>query len=111
MIQLIDVVKQLNILLFGLDECRYNLVDIIYSCRFHDRLKRFLDNLSVAHVLIQQVLLLNVLVYDRVYTNGQDLDWVCKLLLRTVALFRSHRATKTLVIEFDLLVLFFQLFL
>ena len=62
LVELVNVVEELDVLLFSFDECSDNLVDVVDSRGFHDRLKGLLDNLRVPHILVQQALLLDILV-------------------------------------------------
>ena len=62
LVQFVNVVEELNVLLFSFDEGCDDFVDVIYSRSLHDCLEGFLNNLCVPHILIQQALLLNILV-------------------------------------------------
>ena len=62
LVELVNVVEELDVLLFSFDECSDNLVDVVDSRGLHDRLKGLLDNLRVPHILVQQALLLDILV-------------------------------------------------
>ena len=53
LVQLIDVVEELEVLLFALDVCRDDLVDIADASGFHNCLEGLLDDLGVPHVLIE----------------------------------------------------------
>ena len=108
---MIDIVEELNVLFFCLDERSDDFVDIIDSCCFHNCLKSFLNDLSVAHVLVKQALFLDVLVNGGIYTNLENLNRVSEFLLCALTLLSFHCATQTFVIEFDFLIFGFKLFL
>ena len=110
LVQLVDIVKQLNVLLFSLDECSNDLVNVIDTSSFHYGLEGLLDNLGVTHVLIQQALLLFIFLRHCVQSNLQDLDRVLEFLL-ALALLRLHRPAQTLVVEFNFLVFLLELLL
>ena len=111
MIQLIDIVEELHVLLFCFDESGNDFIDVIDASSFHNSLESFLNNLCITYILIKKSLFLQVLVHNGVETNGEDFDWVCKLLLSALTFLCFHRTTQTLVVEFDLLVFFFKLLL
>ena len=111
LVQLIDIIEQLHVLVLCLDESRYDLVDIVDACGLHNSLEGLLDDLGVAHVLVQEALLLDVLALDGVQADLQDFSWVREFLLGSLALLSFHGAAETLVIEFNLLIFLFELFL
>ena len=111
LVQFVNVVEELNVLLFSFDEGCDDFVDVIYSRSLHDSLKGFLNNLCVPHILVQQALLLNVLVDCWVQPDSQDLDWVGEFLFWSLALFGLHRAWKTFVVVLYVLVFLLELLL
>lgn len=111
LVQLVHVVEELYVLLLRLDESCHDFINVSDSSRFHNRLECLLDDLSVADILVQKALLLDVLRHDRVQADHQDFDWVCELLLAALRLVVLHCATQGLVVEFNLLVLLLELLL
>ena len=53
LVKLVDVVEQLHNLFFRLDESSDNLIDVVDAGSLHDSFEGFLDDLSIADVLVE----------------------------------------------------------
>lgn len=111
LVKLVHVVEQLDILVLCFDESSHNFVDVVNSSRLEDCFEGLLDDLCVTHILVQQPLLLNVLVHNRVHADLQDFYRVGKLLLCSLSLFGLICATEAFIVKLYLLVLGLELFL
>ena len=63
LVKLIHIVEELHVLLFSLNECSDDLINIVDTSGLHDGLKSLLDDLGVPHILIKQALLLDIFVH------------------------------------------------
>ena len=98
-------------MLLGLDKSCDDFVDVVDARGLANGFEGFLNDLGVAHVLVEQALLFNVLGSHRVEADHQDFDGVSELLLAPLRLVVLHGATQTLVIELHFLIFLFQLLL
>lgn len=103
--ELIDVVEEGVILLFGLDEGRDNLIDVGDASVLLDDLEGLLDDFSVSQVLVEQPFLLLILVRDRFKSDIKNFDGVEEFLRLRVLL------GVFVADEFDVLVFILQTFL
>ena len=105
--KLIYIVEESYILLFCFDEGCYNFIDTRNTGGFHYRLKRFLYDLRIPHILLQQSPLFSILVRQICDSNPQYLNWICEVLLGLAWSFRVfHRLIETLFVILESLVLF-----
>ena len=63
LIQLVYIVEELHVLFLRFNESSNDFIDVVDASGFHDSLKRLLDNLSIAYVLIKKSLFLQVLIH------------------------------------------------
>ena len=104
--KLIYIVEESYILLFCFDECCYNFIDTRNTGGFHYRLKRFLYDLRIPHILLQQSPLFSILIRQICDPNPQYLNWICEVLLgltRSFGVF--HCLIETLLVILESLVL------
>ena len=113
LVQQVDIIIQTGILLFCLDKCSDYFLYVLNASCILNLVKCILNNFSIAHVLIKQLLFLFVGLHDLVQTQFQNSNWIRKLCLLTTwtTLRVIYSLIETLVIKLNGLISFLQSFL
>jgi hypothetical protein len=106
LVEEVDVVVETVVLLLGLDERRHYLLDVLDPRRVLYLVERVFNDLGVAHVLVEQLLLFLVGLDDLGEAELEDGDGVGELglLAAGAALGVVDRLVEALVVELDRLV-------
>ena len=81
LVQQVHVVVQAVVLLFRLDKGSHDLLYVLYACSILDLVEGVFDDLGVAHVLVEELLLLLVGLDHLAQAQLQDGDGVGELSL------------------------------
>ena len=110
--ELVDVIKECDILFLCLDEGCHDLFNTGDASRLHNRLKCFLNDLCISDILLQQSPLLFILICQIRHSNLQNLYWVCKVLFTLPgSLGVFHSLVETLLVILKSFIFLFQLLL